>query len=116
MTIKVLINGANGKMGRVTVETIADQPNLTLVAKTGRDDDLATAIIESQADVVVDFTTPQSVFENTQTIIANNARPVIGTTGLSIEQRKSLQEHFQQKSLGGIIAPNFSLGAAFMMK
>lgn len=116
MTIRVIINGANGKMGQVTASSIANESDLLLVAELSRQDDLASSIIKHKADVVIDFTVPQSVFSNAQAIIANKARPVIGTTGLSVEQIDILKKQCQQQSLGGIIAPNFSLGAILMMK
>ncbi|MGE3920810.1 MAG: 4-hydroxy-tetrahydrodipicolinate reductase, partial [Gammaproteobacteria bacterium] len=42
--------------------------------------------------------------------------PVIGTTGLLAEQIQALQQMANEKKMGGIIAPNFSIGAALMMK
>lgn len=116
MTIKVIINGAQGKMGKTTVESIAAEPDLQLVAQTGRQDDLGTAIKQHAADVVIDLTAPATIFQQTQTIIEHNARPVIGTTGLSLEQVDVLKKQCKEKSLGGIIAPNFSLTAVLMMR
>lgn len=116
MNIKVIINGVNGKMGVVTKAAIENQPDLTFIAGTDEADDLATVIKKTKADVVVDFTTPQSIFNTAQSIIDAGARPVIGTTGLTMEQVKSLQQLCQSKKLGGIIAPNFSIGAILMMK
>lgn len=114
--IKVIINGAQGKMGKTTVETIAAESDLKLVAETGRQDDLGAMIKKHDADVVVDLTAPTSIFEQTQTIIENNARPVIGTSGLSLDQVETLKKQCEEKSLGGIIAPNFSLTAVLMMR
>ncbi len=116
MTIKVLVNGANGRMGSTTVSSISQETDLQLVGQTQRGDNLATAIQQTGADVVIDFTTPQAVFENTKTIISNKARPVIGTTGLSLKQIKELEQQCQQQQLGAIIAPNFSIAAILMMK
>lgn len=116
MTIKIIINGAEGKMGCVTQAHIAEQDDMRLVATTNEPDNLADAIAQTQADVVIDFTTPQAVFENTQTIIASGARPVIGTSGLSLEQIEMLSRQCKDKQQGGIIAPNFSIGAILMMK
>jgi len=116
MSIKVIVNGVNGKMGVVTKAAIENEPNLTLIAGTDESDDLAAKIKETKADVVVDFTVPQSIYNTTQSIIAAGVRPVIGTTGLSMEQVKSLQQACKDKKLGGIIAPNFSIGAILMMR
>lgn len=116
MTINILINGANGKMGRTTVASIANEKDLQLVAQTTRGDNLASAIKQHRADVVIDFTTPDAVFENTKIIIESGARPVIGTTGLTSEQIKSLSQLCDTKKTGCIIAPNFSIGAILLMK
>jgi 4-hydroxy-tetrahydrodipicolinate reductase len=116
MTIRVLVNGAHGKMGQITVRAVNESSDLTLAGETDHNDDLASAIQSHHADVVVDFTTPQAVFPNTQTIIKSGARPVIGTTGLTPQQIESLSAQCAQKHLGGIIAPNFSLGAVLMMR
>lgn len=116
MVIKVIINGAQGKMGKTVVESIKTESDLQLVATTGRQDNLSASIKKHKADVVIDFTSPAAVFQQAQTIIENNARPVIGTTGLSLEQINTLQQQCKKKSLGGIIAPNFSLTAVLMMR
>src|SRR3990167_2873609 len=116
MSIKIIINGVQGKMGRVTQDYLATQTDFTVVAGTGSRDDLVKTIQQTKADVVIDFTTPQTVFSNVQKIIAVGARPVVGTTGLTIEQIDQLKKQCRGKKLGGVIAPNFSLGAVLMMK
>lgn len=113
--IKVIIAGAAGKMGQTSVEAILKNDELDLVAKMGRGDDLAKAIRETKADVVVDFTVPSAVFQNSKTIIEEGARPVIGATGLNPSQIQELQKMCADRKRGGIIAPNFSLGAILMM-
>lgn len=115
-TIKVVINGALGKMGRVIKDHITTQKDLQLVAAIDHDDKLANVIREGNADVVIDFTTPHAVFNNAKTIIAAGARPVIGTTGMTLDQIHELEKLCRAKKLGGIVAPNFSLGAVLMMK
>lgn len=116
MSIKVLVNGAFGRMGLMTVSAINEHPDLELVGQTGREYDLKQSIKDSKADVVVDFTEAAAVYQNTMTILDAQARPVIGTSGLKSEEIKALQAHAATLNLGGIIAPNFSLGAVLMMK
>lgn len=116
MSINILINGAFGRMGQMTVKAITDDPRFTLVGQTSRDYNLAKAIHDSNAQVVIDFTTAEAVYNNTLTIIEAHAHPVIGTSGLTSEQIQSLQQRALNEQLGGIIAPNFSLGAILMMK
>lgn len=114
--IRVLVNGALGKMGSETVKAVNDDLELLLVGQIDSEDDLAENIRNTQAQVVVDFTHPSCVYSNLKTIIAEGAHPVIGTTGLSAEQIDELQTSCKDKKLGGLIAPNFALGAVMMMK
>jgi len=116
MSIKILINGAFGRMGQMTVKTISTHPGFELVGQIGREYDLQKAIKDSHAQVVIDFTHPESVFNNAYAIIEAGAHPVIGTSGLTLEQIRTLQDKCARMKLGGIIAPNFSLGAILMMK
>lgn len=115
MTIKVIVNGAAGKMGTLSAEAIEQQGDLELVAAAGRGDDLGQLIHDTRATVVVDFTHADSAFDNAITIIENGARPVIGTSGLNQDSVNHLAELCQQKQLGGVIAPNFTIGAVLMM-
>lgn len=115
-TISVIVNGAKGKMGAEAVIAINNDPALKLVAALGRGDNLAEAIKTTGADCVVDLTVPTAVYQNTKIIMENNAHPIIGTTGLTPEQIAELQEIAAAKKLGGLIAPNFSIGAVLMMQ
>lgn len=116
MPIRVLVNGAFGRMGQLTTKAITAHPKLELSGQTGREYDLKQAIKDSKADVVVDFTHPEVVFKNTQTILDAGARPVIGTTGLKADEVKALQKIAAAAKIGGVIAPNFSMGAVLVMK
>ena len=57
-SIPVLVNGAKGRMGREVALAVKGEADLTLVGETDLGDDLARAIQESKARVVVDFTHP----------------------------------------------------------
>jgi len=116
MSIRILINGASGKMGQATVKAIEEDNALTLAGTTGRNDNLLNAIKTSNADIVVDFTTAASSFDNAKTIIEAGAHPVIGTSGFLPEHITTLTELCAAKKLGGIIAPNFCIGTVLMMQ
>lgn len=117
MTIRILVNGAQGKMGQQTVLAIHSNPaEFNLIAKTGKTDDLSAAIKKYNPDVVIDFTNAEVVFKNAETIIENKVHPIIGTSGLLKNQIAELQQRSAKLKLGGIIVPNFSLGAILMMK
>lgn len=102
-------------MGSIIVETIKQQSDLSLAAESNSTLEFKKILTEIQADLAIDFTTPEAVYENILLMIEANVRPVIGTTGLNIDQIKFLQSLCEKKHLGGIIAPNFSLGAVLMM-
>jgi 4-hydroxy-tetrahydrodipicolinate reductase len=114
--IKVIVNGANGRMGQETIAAVNQEPGLQLVGQTTAVDDLATLISETKADVVVDFTVPSVVYANTKLILNAGARPVVGTTGLLPQQIEELQQLASERKMGGVIAPNFSMAAVLMMK
>lgn len=114
--IKVIVNGARGKMGVEAVKTIKAQKDFSLVGELGREDNLQNEIKKTGADIVIDLTNADSVYKNALAIIQNGARPVIGTSGLIDAQIKELQELATSRALGGIIVPNFSIGAVLMMK
>jgi 4-hydroxy-tetrahydrodipicolinate reductase len=116
MPIKVLVNGAFGRMGQMVTKAITANPKFELAGQIGREYNLAKSIKDSNAQVVVDFTHPSVVFSNAQTIIEAGAHPVIGTSGLTRDQVLTLQNQCDMLKLGGLIAPSFSLGAVLMMK
>ena len=116
MLSRVIVNGAKGKMGLLACEAIEKHPAFQLVARLGRQDDLQSAITNTQAHIVIELTRADCVFENSLTIIKNNAHPVIGASGLLPEEIQKLQQLSSEKKLGGIIAPNFSIGAILMMR
>lgn len=114
--IKILINGANGKMGRVAQTAIAEDAELTCICCCGRGDNLSAAIKQHTPDIVIDFTTPSVIYNNALCILENNVRPLIGTSGLTQQQIKELQRIALSKKIGGLIAPNFSISAVLMMR
>ena len=77
---------------------------------------LALAGQEKQLGVMVDFTHPNSVYENVRSAIAYGIRPVVGTTGLSPQQIQDLAEFADKASVGCLIIPNFSIGMVLLQQ
>lgn len=115
MSVRVIVNGASGKMGALACATLRHHVQFDLVAQLGRQDDLPQAIRSTNAQIVVDLTRADCVYNNSLSIIAEGAHPVIGTSGLLPQQIQTLSLLCEQQQLGGIIAPNFSIGALLMM-
>lgn len=134
--IRVAVSGAGGRMGREVVRMVLAEPDLELAAAIDRSsagmdagrlvgsdecgvtvtNDMELALVESKPDVIVEFTNPQSVFQNALLAIKHKVRPVIGTTGLTTDQIAELDRLCKEQNIGGLVAPNFSIGAILMMK
>jgi 4-hydroxy-tetrahydrodipicolinate reductase len=114
--IKVLVNGANGKMGSETVRAVLKEADLELVGQTDLGNDLAKSIKETKAEVVVDFTTPSTVMDTARTILNSKAHAVIGTTGLTPANLEEIKKLCTKNKVNCIVAPNFAVGAVLMMK
>lgn len=116
MPTRVIVNGATGKMGALASETLEKHPEFELVATLSRQDDLRAIIASTAAEIVVDLTRADAVYKNSLAIVESGAHPVIGTSGLTDMQIQSLTEYCEREKLGGIIVPNFSIGAILMMR
>lgn len=127
MAIKVIIAGFKGKMGSTAVDMVKGDDDLELAALL---DPFATEkevggvpvftnkadLVGFEADVWVDFTMPKVAYENTRFALDNSFAPVVGTTGFTEEQIAELVDLSSQKKLGGLIAPNFAIGAILLME
>ncbi|MBV54107.1 MAG: 4-hydroxy-tetrahydrodipicolinate reductase [Coxiellaceae bacterium] len=114
--IRVAVSGARGKMGRITVIAIDNEPDLNLVATINREDDLEAVLKQALPDVLIDFTLPGCVFRHAKIAITLGIRPLIGASGLSESNIEYLKQQCQLQALGGLIAPNFSISAILMMQ
>ena len=113
--IKVGVLGARGRMGSEVVKAVTDAPDLELVAALDLGDAL-DALTANGAQVVVDFTTPDSVMANLEFLISNNINAVIGTTGFDDARIAKIKSLLASSKSGVLIAPNFAIGAVLMME
>ena len=127
MSIKVIIAGFKGKMGQAAYKMVTEDPELVLAGLldpfTDEKEVAGVPVFNAkeelaglQADVWIDFTTPKVAYENTRFALENGFAPVVGTTGFTPEQIEELTQLSRQKRLGGLIAPNFALGAVLLMQ
>jgi 4-hydroxy-tetrahydrodipicolinate reductase len=117
--IRVAVAGANGRMGQEVVKMLGQDQELEYVGAldTRGDDEAVRQQFEQMLpDVLVDFTTPHTVYRNMELCLDHGVRPVVGTTGLSPEQLNELTQRYKEAGLGAIIAPNFAIGAILCMK
>ena len=145
-SIPVLVSGALGRMGREVVNSVLNSLDCELVAaidinekNNGKNisellnlkscdilvsNDLEGSLCsisqnykkENINPVLVDFTNPESVYENTRSSIAYGISPIVGTTGLNPSQIKDLSIFAQKASVGCAIIPNFSVGMVLLQQ
>ena len=114
--IKVGVLGARGRMGAEVVKAVTEAPDLELVASLDLGDSLET-LKSNGAQVVVDFTTPDSVMANLEFLANNGIHAVVGTTGFDAARIATIEKLIAANpSVGILIAPNFAIGAVLMME
>ena len=114
--IRVLVNGARGRMGAEAVKAVGGAEGLVLAAATDLGEDLAGAIRSSKAAVVVDFTRPADALANFEASLRAGARVVSGTTGFSPKDLAAAAALVRRTGLGGAVVPNFALGATLAVR
>jgi 4-hydroxy-tetrahydrodipicolinate reductase len=133
MTIRVGVFGAGGRMGSTVCRTVADDPDLELVAGvdplhigidlrqvTGADVSGlqmapdAGALLDAGAEVAVDFTHVDAARVNLEWCAANGVHAVVGTTGFVAGDFDRLAAVFTTSNC--FVAPNFAIGAVLMMR
>lgn len=114
--IKVGVLGARGRMGGEVVKAVNSASDMELVAALDIDDSL-DQLVEVGAEVVVDFTHPESVMANLEFLISKGIHVVVGTTGFNQARLDKVSALVGANSkVGVLVAPNFGMGAVLMMK
>jgi 4-hydroxy-tetrahydrodipicolinate reductase len=103
-------------MGAEVVKAVNNSSDLELVAQLDLGDSL-DQLVSNKTEVVVDFTTPDSVMKNLEFLIANDIHAVVGTTGFDQARIDSLTKDLaKHPKVGILVAPNFAIGAVLMME
>ena len=103
-------------MGLEVCRAIKATSDLELVAEIDLGDSL-DLLKSSKAEVMVDFTTPESVMGNLKFAIENGIHSVVGTTGFDKAKIDSLKNLLAANpKVGLLVAPNFGLAAVLMMQ
>ncbi len=130
-TIRVAVHGAAGRVGREVVRAVSEAPDMELV---GAFDQLSPkdapplpkgvpyyadtyrGLSRCRADVVVDFSVASASLAMAPLVLSAGARPVIGTTGILDDQLAYIDGLCREHHLGGVYAPNFTVGAVLLAK
>lgn len=113
--IRVLLAGHHGKVGTALAPALQAAPDLEFVGGVGRHDDLEAALRDRRPDALVDFTHPASGLAHGLAAAQAGVAPVIGTSGLSAADVDRLEAACRERGVGGVVAPNFAVGAVLLM-
>jgi 4-hydroxy-tetrahydrodipicolinate reductase len=108
--INVAVSGAAGRMGETVCQAVEGADDMALVGRADPELGVAIADVLGDADVVVDFTTPDAVLDNARACLEAGVHCVIGTTGADFSQLAGIG------SANLFVAPNFAIGAVLMMQ
>ncbi len=131
--IKVVVSGALGRMGKEVVGAVCADRELDMAGAIDKkaveeylslpngmglvpiSKDVEPMLLRVRPNVMVDFTSHESVMDNIRTAISHGVFPVVGTTGISQQDLREIEHLCQQNDIGAIVAPNFAIGANLMI-
>jgi 4-hydroxy-tetrahydrodipicolinate reductase len=108
--INVAVSGAAGRMGQTVCDAVEAADDMSLVGRADPLYDTSLLDLLGDADVVVDFTTPDSALANARHCIEAGVHCVMGTTGADFSELEGVG------TANLFVAPNFAIGAVLMMQ
>jgi len=110
---KVAVSGAAGRMGATVCEAVEAADGLELTGRADPSLGVALADVLGEAEVVVDFSIPDTALANVKECLAAGVHVVVGTTGFDLAAAKAAAE---ESTANCFVAPNFAIGAVLMMR
>ncbi len=114
--IPVAVVGAKGRLGAFASSLFEASSQFDLVARWERTDDWPALLAASGARVVFEATRAGLGHAHARLVLECGARPLVATSGVSPEQVAELDVLSRALALGGLVVPNFSLGAWVMQR
>jgi 4-hydroxy-tetrahydrodipicolinate reductase len=110
--IRVAVSGAAGKMGETVCRAVEGADDLELAGRADPALDAPLADVLGDADIVVEFSTPDTALENIKACLDAGVHVVVGTTGFDLDAAREAAEASEANLF---VAPNFAIGAVLMM-
>lgn len=118
--LKIIFCGISGKMGHATYQIIKDNKNFEIVAGVDAINDGSFPFdvfksfkdIKVKADVIIDFSRPETLDDMLEYALLNNLKLVIATTGYSKEQEDKILK--ASKKIAILKASNMSMGVTLL--
>jgi 4-hydroxy-tetrahydrodipicolinate reductase len=125
--VKVVVCGASGRMGQTIGRMVNESKDLELVGGINlrtssffgveivEAKDADALLKRTKADVLIDFTIASAAVSNVQMAARNNCALVVGTTGISPEQRAEMEKAIKGH-VPAVISTNFSIGVSIFQQ
>ncbi len=131
--IRVVVNGASGRVGRVVINALCRESEMQVVGavelQVSEDylslpdnsgsvpfsSNLEYILTSCRPDVLVDFTIAQATMPAVRIAVKQGVNLVIGTTGLTGDELSEIARLALAHKVGAVVAPNFALGAVLMI-
>jgi 4-hydroxy-tetrahydrodipicolinate reductase len=116
--IRIAVAGAAGRMGATVCVAVEEADGLELTGRADPALDTQLSDVLGDADVVVDFTIPDTALGNAIACLDAGVSVVVGTTGFDLDQLREAAERSWDGGEGprAFVAPNFAIGAVLMME
>jgi 4-hydroxy-tetrahydrodipicolinate reductase len=111
--IKVAVSGAAGRMGQAVCAAVEAAADTELCGRADPALGVELGDVLGEAEVVVDFTTPETALDNAKACLGAGVHVVVGTTGFDHE---ALRTAADASGANCFVAPNFAIGAVLLME
>ncbi|HEX2706684.1 MAG TPA: dihydrodipicolinate reductase C-terminal domain-containing protein [Solirubrobacterales bacterium] len=111
--IGVAVSGAAGRMGQAVCEAVEVAEDLELIGKADPALGVALSDLLGDADVVVDFSVPDTALGNLRACLDAGVHAVVGTTGFDLDAAREAAAN--SAGANCFVAPNFAIGAVLLM-
>ena len=103
-------------MGKTVCAAVTGADDMQLVGRADPLLDTSLQDVLADAEVVVDFTQPDTALENALTCLRAGVHVVIGTTGFDLQALREAAFSQGEPRANALVAPNFAIGAVLMMR
>jgi 4-hydroxy-tetrahydrodipicolinate reductase len=109
---RVAVSGAAGRMGATVCGAVEAAEGLELTGKADPSLGVELAEVLGDADVMVEFSTPDTSLQNSIAALEAGVHVVVGATGFDLDALRSAAKASQANCF---VAPNFAIGAVLLM-
>ena len=108
--VPVIVIGAHGRLGAFARDLLSASPEFDLVGEYDSGDAWLEQAGRVGAQLAFEATRAGLGAEHATALLDAGLRPVIATSGVTLEQNAALDAHARELGLGGLVVPNLSLG------